>query len=215
MKPASTTRSGRGASMRSAQRALEAVAVARAACHGTDASLEPKSRAAASPATSGAVGDHDSHVARRSARARQARAIAAMLEPRPEIRIASRSGARCRRSFVDDDAASAVADLTDDLRGLAARVQELRPPPRACAAGTITTMPMPQLKVRYISAESMRAGALQPVEHRIARPAARARSTTSSPRGSTRGMLSVRPPPVMCARPCTGSARISASSDFT
>ena len=57
---------------------------------------------------------------------------------------------------------------------------------------------------------------LQPV--RTARAAASA--SRSQPRarrvpGSTRGMFSTSPPPVMCAMPLTGSAAISASSGFT
>ena len=84
------------------------------------------------------------------------------------------------------DAARSGAYLADDLRALAARVQELGGRRGALLAGTMTTMPMPQLKVRYISAESVRAmccnqsntgsrGQARALEHRLqARRTARA-----------------------------------------
>ena len=50
------------------------------------------------------------------------------------------------------------------------------------------------------------AGLRQPLEHRIARPAGSRAAALRCPSGSTRGMLSVRPPPVMCASPWTGRA---------
>ena len=75
-------------------------------------------------------------------------------------------------------------------------------------------MPMPQLKVRYISAASMRPLRLSHSNTGSRGQLARS-STASSPSGSTRGMLSVSPPPVMWARACTGSALMSASSGLT
>src|SRR5439155_409692 len=75
----------------------------------------------------------------------------------------------------------------------------------ACSGGTMTTMPSPQLKVRYISADSM-LPAFCSQSNTGSRCQLRRSSTASRPSGSTRGMLSVSPPPVMCASACTGMA---------
>ena len=39
--------------------------------------------------------------------------------------------------------------------------------------------------------------------------------TACNPSGITRGTFSTRPPPVMCARPCTGTSARSLRSDLT
>src|SRR6185436_18205528 len=83
-----------------------------------------------------------------------------------------------------------------------------------CSAATQTVMPIPQLKVRYISScgilparcsHSNTGGWLHVC----------ALSRTSRPCGTTRGMFSVRPPPVMCAKLCTATDLASASSGLT
>jgi hypothetical protein len=56
--------------------------------------------------------------------------------------------------------------------------------------------------------------ALQPVEDREPRPARLLEPRLGSS-GSTRGMFSVSPPPVMCAMPFTATFAITASTGFT
>src|SRR3569833_1233282 len=80
--------------------------------------------------------------------------------------------------------------------------------------GTIAIIPIPQMQVRYISAELMRAVFWSHSKTGSRCQLLRSR-TTSNPSLKTRGMLSVMPPPVMCARPSTGTCRISSRSDFT
>ena len=86
------------------------------------------------------------------------------------------------------------------------------------AAGTHTTMPTPQLKVRYIS---MRATLPVRASQRNSSGSCQlaASSTAQLPAGSTRGMFSSRPPPVMwasalmpCAVPVAAGWLASASS---
>ena len=78
----------------------------------------------------------------------------------------------------------------------------------ASSFATAQSMPMPQLKVRSISRVGDAAGRAQPAEHRRHVPRRRGRVRRRGPSGSTRGMLSMRPPPVMWAsalmpcRPC-------------
>src|SRR6185436_14764299 len=84
----------------------------------------------------------------------------------------------------------------------------------ASRGATTTTMPMPQLKVRYISADVMRPVAASHSNTGSLAQLLRS-STTSRPSGNTRGMLSVSPPPVMCAKPFTPTSCASASSDLT
>ncbi len=78
----------------------------------------------------------------------------------------------------------------------------------------MTTMPMPQLNVRCISASLMRP--LSRIQSQTgSRRQARGSSRTPRPSGSTRGTLSVSPPPVMCASPWTSIAAARPSNDFT
>ena len=82
----------------------------------------------------------------------------------------------------------------------------------ACAT---TIMPMPQLKVRSIS----RSATLPVCASHLntGSTGTRARSISApSPFGSTRGMFSVKPPPVMCASAFTALvSRIAARHDVT
>ena len=181
----------------------------------TAASAMPSSRAQRQAGGVRAVRDHEHRLRRAMLPARQARAIATMLEPRPEIRMASRSGRAGGAHSLDDDAAGRRARTSPmSLRCLAVRVEERDGRRRlrgrhdddhadAAVEGAV------HLGV----GRSRRCAAASRTPGRAASCGARAR--TSNPSGSTRGMLSVRPPPVMCARPCTGSARISASSGLT
>src|SRR5690349_19584475 len=79
----------------------------------------PKSRAVVIPATPGLSEITTFTLAARRC-SRQARAIVAMLEPRPEMSIASRKGLRA-----DDNAVSAFANFTNHTGALAAGVQQL------------------------------------------------------------------------------------------
>src|SRR5690349_5935691 len=82
------------------------------------------------------------------------------------------------------------------------------------AGATTTTMPMPQLNVRYISgADTLPAAASQ--SNTGSRAQLRRCSSTSRPSGITRGMVAVRPPPVMCAKPLTLIFCASDNIDFT
>src|SRR5690625_3218033 len=115
--------------------------------------------------------------------------------------------------------------MTRDCSSAAAttsRTRQARSPPAsswasaasACSASTQSTMPNPQLKVRYISCGSM------PL-------ASRSQSNTAGcfqfavstlaprPLGSTRGRFSNRPPPVMWLSALTGTDRISSRTGLT
>jgi hypothetical protein len=75
-------------------------------------------------------------------------------------------------------------------------------------------MPIPQLNVRAISASWMPPWRCS--QSKIGGIGQRARSRRALvPCGSTRGMFSVRPPPVMWARPFTAISARSASTGFT
>ena len=137
--------------------------------------------------------------------------MASMLLPRPEMTTATGSS----DSFFDDHAARAARDAADHARGFAAS-------PRACASAASTSagattaiMPMPQLKVRYISAAAIVAGGCQPVEHRIACPAAPLQHDFEAVRQHARnvvGEAAARDVREAFARaPCCASASI----DFT
>jgi len=104
-------------------------------------------------------------------------------------------------------------DVTNDGGGLAGGREHLRAF-SASAASSASTMPMPQLKVRYISKSST--PPISCSQSKIAgRFHARASITARTPSGSTRGTLPGSPPPVMCAAACTGNSRSSASSGLT
>jgi len=75
-------------------------------------------------------------------------------------------------------------------------------------------MPRPQLNVRCISSRSMLPARCSQ-SNTAGLGQRRSSITASRPAGSTRGMLPVGPPPVMCAIECTGSSAINASTDFT
>src|SRR6188508_950553 len=100
-------------------------------------------------------------------------------------------------------------------------IQAVSPAALRCASAvstsdgaTTTTMPMPQLNVRYISgADTLPVAASQ--SNTGSRAQLRRFSVTSNPSGNTRGMLSVSPPPVMCAKPLTLIFCASDSIDFT
>jgi hypothetical protein len=79
---------------------------------------------------------------------------------------------------------------------------------------TTTTMPMPQLNTRHISS-SATAPVFCSHWNACGRGQAFLRITARVPRGSTRGTLPVTPPPVMCARPFTGTLSRSFSTGFT
>ena len=136
---------------------------------------------------------------------------ATMFEPRPEIRTPTRDpfshGAsrtsRSRALHVSAEprhgaAALARLDLADPEHRLARRFERARRPSAASAAHDHATMPMPQLKVRAISS-----GSISPCACRnaISRGCGQASASTVAcrPSGSTRGIFSSRPPPVMCA----------------
>ncbi|MNY17267.1 hypothetical protein D3C86_1505730 [compost metagenome] len=84
----------------------------------------------------------------------------------------------------------------------------------ASSFATITTMPMPQLNTRCISASATR-----PCSWSHWNSGGRVQAsfwiTAVTLSASTRGTFSVRPPPVMWAMPLTGSVSISESSGFT
>ena len=83
------------------------------------------------------------------------------------------------------------------------------------SGATTTTMPTPQLNVRSISGSAMPPVAASQRNSGVT--GTRARSTrTPSPSGSTRGMFSVKPPPVMCASAFTPPvSRIAARHERT
>ena len=152
MKPASTTRSAPTVVDRAGEGVFECCSRSGVSwAQHDDASESGRGLVRCSiPARRGTIGD-DAHDRRmRSAPRAQARAIAAMLLPRPEIRIARRQlVARAHASIATPRVP--CAHLTDDPGLLAAAASAAAAPRSARAAATITTMPMPQLKVRYIS----------------------------------------------------------------
>ena len=111
-----------------------------------------------------------------------------------------------RRADVSSPLASpAVAKIVadDGTTRLARAFEEGRlPHDRRPPAATITTMPMPQLKTRCISASATRPCCCSQCEDRRARPARCVEARLDAP-GRMRGMFSTRPPPVMWAMPLT------------
>ena len=75
-------------------------------------------------------------------------------------------------------------------------------------------MPMPLLKVRFISKSLMAAVACSQAKSSLCGQLPW-RSSAAMPSGRTRGMFSNRPPPVMCARALIGCAASAASTGFT
>src|SRR5690348_4537767 len=67
-----------------------------------------------------------------------------------------------------------------------------------CAGATTATMPMPQLNVRAISARAMPAVCVSQAKTGGSVQVA-ASISAARPSGSTRGMFSTKPPPVICA----------------
>ena len=94
--------------------------------------------------------------------------------------------------------------------------QHLRDASASLSGAATTTMPMPQLKVRAMSSAARRRPSSASGTPAAA-SSSRRRCRPADPSGSTRGMFSIRPPPVICARaPCTAAApRIAASTLFT
>src|SRR6185437_12626699 len=121
MKPARTTRSGCEASMAAAS-SFSNSSRWTAPRQATTLVSMPRLRAVAIPAASG-LSESTTTVCALISCWIPARAMVAMFEPRPEMRIARRSGGRAD-SLLDDDTAPALADLADQLRRLPARLQE-------------------------------------------------------------------------------------------
>ena len=84
----------------------------------------------------------------------------------------------------------------------------------ADAASITTTMPMPLLKVRFIWASSMPASFCSQAKSSLCGQLPRARCA-AVPSGSTRGMFSSRPPPVMWASALIGCCASASSTGFT
>ena len=137
------------------------------------------------------------------------RSSAAMFDPRPEIRIATRRFMASPSRDRDGRCRSRGARLRPGSprramrrsRPLAAKISLTS----SIASGlTIAIMPMPQLKVRSNSSSAMPPCSASHLN--TGSTGSRARSMPT-PRclGSTRGMLSVKPPPVMWASPLTAA----------
>ena len=127
-----------------------------------------------------------------------------MLLPRPEIRttIGSRSASGPHRSITTPRSPLRTSPTIAGL--FAAVAQDGQRPVRSGRRDAQRHADAAIERAVHLVALDV-AGALQPVEHRGAVHAA-ASITASRPSGSTRGMLPVRPPPVMCAKPCTGTS---------
>ena len=181
MKPASAIRSGRAARSRRPAAPRNPPAALAAGARAPRRSRCRARRALASPAASARSRDHARDLRRESRRRGRRGAIAVMLQPRPEMRIDEpqrRSGAH----LVDDDAARPPARTSPISCACSPRaLQELDRRLARCAAGTMTTMPMPQLKVRYISrrVDARRRAAASRTPGRAASAPRRARASSA------------------------------------
>ena len=137
---------------------------------------------------------HDEVDVSREIRARAASISAAMLDPRPEMRMATRRGVMrdAARTRGPDALAAFVGDDFADVDRPSPTWPSCAMRASARSAGAKAIMPMPQLKVRSISAS-----ATPPVcasQRKTGGTTIASRSSpTPTPSGSTRGMLSGKP----------------------
>ena len=224
MKPARQTSSMRCRLEHGLQRALERLAVlAEAACDRRRAVAIPAARASARPARIGTVRDDERDLGRIVGASFAASISAAMLEPRPEIRTATRflaigspgtgRAARNRRRAAHRPSTGTTSPSRTTFS----------PAPASTSA---TASSRPALDHRdhadpaVEGAQHLRLGDRRRWRRASGTPAAPARAqdraSTPRPFGSTRGMLSGNPPPVMCASALIALvSRIAARHDFT